>query len=104
MKVLLIDNYDSFTYNLFHYLSSLKCNVDVKRNDNARVDGNLTIHGKTNHIIVTGELINKQDIVNINADFLIKLEDYNIEVPSIMMYKIAEEIVIKVNIELKEIK
>jgi anthranilate synthase/aminodeoxychorismate synthase-like glutamine amidotransferase len=33
MKVLLIDNYDSFTFNLYHYLSSLKLNVDVIRND-----------------------------------------------------------------------
>ena len=33
MKILLIDNYDSFTYNLFHYLSSLKCDVEVCRND-----------------------------------------------------------------------
>ena len=33
MKVLLIDNYDSFTYNLFHYLEALKCKVDVIRND-----------------------------------------------------------------------
>ena len=24
MKILLIDNYDSFTFNLYHYLSSLK--------------------------------------------------------------------------------
>ena len=33
MKILLIDNYDSFTFNLFHYLSSLKTKVDVIRND-----------------------------------------------------------------------
>jgi len=33
MKILLIDNYDSFTYNLYHYLSALKCQVDVFRND-----------------------------------------------------------------------
>ena len=33
MKILLIDNYDSFTFNLFHYISSLKVNVDVVRND-----------------------------------------------------------------------
>ena len=33
MKIILIDNYDSFTFNLFHYLSSLKVSVDVVRND-----------------------------------------------------------------------
>ena len=33
MKIILIDNYDSFTFNLYHYLSSLKTNVDVIRND-----------------------------------------------------------------------
>ena len=33
MKILLIDNYDSFTYNLFHYLSALKTKVQVFRND-----------------------------------------------------------------------
>ena len=38
MKILLIDNYDSFTYNLYHYLSSLKCNVDVFRNDKIKIE------------------------------------------------------------------
>ena len=33
MKIILIDNYDSFTFNLYHYLSSLKVKVDVVRND-----------------------------------------------------------------------
>ncbi len=33
MKILLIDNYDSFTYNLFHYISKFKKKVDVVRND-----------------------------------------------------------------------
>ena len=31
--LLLIDNYDSFTYNLFHYLGELGADVIVKRND-----------------------------------------------------------------------
>jgi len=38
MKILLIDNYDSFTYNLYHYLSSLKCNVVVYRNDKITIN------------------------------------------------------------------
>ena len=33
MKILLIDNYDSFTFNLYHYISSLNTKVDVIRND-----------------------------------------------------------------------
>jgi anthranilate synthase component 2 len=35
--LLLIDNYDSFTYNLFHYLGQLGAEVDVKRNDEISV-------------------------------------------------------------------
>jgi anthranilate synthase component 2 len=38
MKVILIDNYDSFTYNLVHYLEQLDCLVDVIRNDDPRLD------------------------------------------------------------------
>jgi anthranilate synthase component II len=32
-KVLLIDNYDSFTYNLMHYLQDIGADVEVVRND-----------------------------------------------------------------------
>ncbi|PHS02476.1 MAG: aminodeoxychorismate/anthranilate synthase component II [Leeuwenhoekiella sp.] len=33
LKILVIDNYDSFVYNLVHYLEDLDCEVTVKRND-----------------------------------------------------------------------
>lgn len=33
MKLIVIDNYDSFTYNLVHYFEELGCKVTVKRND-----------------------------------------------------------------------
>tara|TARA_B100000029_G_scaffold89670_1_gene79349 strand:+ start:673 stop:1245 length:573 start_codon:yes stop_codon:yes gene_type:complete len=49
MKIILIDNYDSFTFNLYHYLSSLKTNVDVFRNDK----------------------INSKDILNSNYDKIV---------------------------------
>jgi anthranilate synthase/aminodeoxychorismate synthase-like glutamine amidotransferase len=38
MRVLVVDNYDSFTYNLVHYLGELGCELDVVRNDAADVD------------------------------------------------------------------
>ena len=33
MKILLFDNYDSFTYNLLHILKELGADVEVHRND-----------------------------------------------------------------------
>ncbi|MFO1067265.1 MAG: aminodeoxychorismate/anthranilate synthase component II [Geminicoccaceae bacterium] len=36
--LLLIDNYDSFTYNLYHYLGELGARVEVRRNDALSVD------------------------------------------------------------------
>ena len=38
MKVLLLDNYDSFTYNLYQYLGELGAEVEVFRNDQLTVD------------------------------------------------------------------
>jgi anthranilate synthase/aminodeoxychorismate synthase-like glutamine amidotransferase len=38
MRVLVIDNYDSFTYNLVQYLGELGAEVEVVRNDKATVD------------------------------------------------------------------
>ena len=36
--ILLIDNYDSFTYNLYHYLGELGADVRVYRNDEISLD------------------------------------------------------------------
>ena len=38
MKVLMIDNYDSFTYNLVQYLGELGAEVEVVRNDQISID------------------------------------------------------------------
>ena len=38
MKILVIDNYDSFTYNLVQMLGSFDCKLIVKRNDEINLD------------------------------------------------------------------
>jgi anthranilate synthase component 2 len=38
MAILVIDNYDSFTYNLVHYLGELGAQLTVRRNDKISVD------------------------------------------------------------------
>jgi anthranilate synthase component 2 len=40
---LLIDNYDSFTYNLWHYLGELGAEVEVRRNDSLSVEQALAL-------------------------------------------------------------
>ena len=48
MRVLLVDNYDSFTYNLAHLFGSAGAHVDVIRNDDPRlVDGVLANYDAT---------------------------------------------------------
>ena len=50
-KIILIDNYDSFTFNLYHYLASLKVNVDVIRND--KITSNDILKKKYNKIVIS---------------------------------------------------
>ncbi len=51
MKVLLIDNYDSFTFNLFHYISSFNIKVDVVRND--KINSKEIIKKKYDKIVIS---------------------------------------------------
>jgi anthranilate synthase/aminodeoxychorismate synthase-like glutamine amidotransferase len=49
--VLLIDNYDSFTYNLAQYFGELGAEVVVHRNDQITLDGIATL--KPSHIVIS---------------------------------------------------
>ena len=51
MKILLIDNYDSFTYNLYHYISKFKNNVEVIRND--KIDSKTIFKSKYDKIVIS---------------------------------------------------
>jgi anthranilate synthase component 2 len=51
MKVLMIDNYDSFTYNLVQYLGELNAEVEVVRNDQISVEEILA--NNASHIMIS---------------------------------------------------
>ena len=51
MKVLMIDNYDSFTYNLVQYLGELGATVEVVRNDQVSVDA--VCNSDASHIMLS---------------------------------------------------
>ena len=68
------------------------------------VEGDLTIHGKTNKVKLAGNLYQENNTVNISSNFTVMLEDYDVKIPKLVMYKIAEMIDIKVAIQLKKIE
>ena len=51
MRILLIDNYYSFTYNLFHCISKIRKNVEVIRND--KIDGKTILKRKYGKIVIS---------------------------------------------------
>jgi anthranilate synthase/aminodeoxychorismate synthase-like glutamine amidotransferase len=53
MRTLVVDNYDSFTYNLVQYLGELGAEVEVVRNDHATVD-ELLLRGYDRVIVSPG--------------------------------------------------
>jgi anthranilate synthase/aminodeoxychorismate synthase-like glutamine amidotransferase len=53
MRILVVDNYDSFTYNLVQYLGELGAEVEVVRNDHARVD-DLLLRGYDRVVVSPG--------------------------------------------------
>ena len=73
-------------------------------NNNATVEGKLTIHGITNKITANGSFVNNGDFISIVAYLSVRLDDYNIKIPTILMYKIAENIKVNIDIKLKSNK
>ncbi len=51
MRVLVLDNYDSFTYNLVQYLGELGAEVEVYRNDAISVEGALS--GRYERLVIS---------------------------------------------------
>jgi hypothetical protein len=79
--------------------------IDFKKEGSypAIVEGDLTIHGVKKAVSSTGTIKVKKDGINVESDFDIKLNDFEIEIPSLVADKIAKQISIKVNCAYKPI-
>jgi anthranilate synthase/aminodeoxychorismate synthase-like glutamine amidotransferase len=66
MRVLVIDNYDSFTYNLVQYLGELGAELEVVRNDRATVD-DLLVRGHDRVIVSPGPCTPNQAGISLDA-------------------------------------
>jgi anthranilate synthase/aminodeoxychorismate synthase-like glutamine amidotransferase len=63
--ILLIDNYDSFTYNLYQYLCELGAEVEVRRNDEITVDEARAM-GAERIVVSPGPCTPKQAGISVN--------------------------------------
>jgi anthranilate synthase/aminodeoxychorismate synthase-like glutamine amidotransferase len=66
LRVLVLDNYDSFTYNLVQYLGELGASVEVVRNDHATVD-ELLVRGYDRVIVSPGPCTPNEAGVSLEA-------------------------------------
>ncbi len=84
--------------------STFSGKITKKKDENVVVEGYLTIHGKRQLINVNGTFSKIDDVILMQSSFNIKLVDYDIDIPKLVMYKIAEEIMINVKLELNQIR
>ena len=75
--------------------------LDLSVMQNLVVNGSLSMHGisKDAQMKATTQMIN--DELHISSTFDVALEDYDIDIPKIMMYKIAEVIQVVVDMKLQ---
>ncbi len=67
----------------------------------AEVDGKLTIHGVTKDVKTKGTINIIKDGISIYVKFKIQIKDYDIKIPGAVAGKIAEEVEITVDADLK---
>lgn len=64
---------------------------------NVTVTGTLNVHGVEQPRTITGKLIVANGTIQLISDFKVKIADHKIEVPKLVLAKIAEEISVAVN-------
>jgi polyisoprenoid-binding protein YceI len=98
------ENYlETDSYPLTHFKGKIiNSNVTNDTTISVEAKGVIFIHGIEQPLILTANLINKTDGYRIQANFIVKLSDFKIEIPSIMFYKINENMDLQLDFYVKE--
>lgn len=62
--------------------------------------GTIQVHGVSKQIEILVELSNKEGVIYLSGNFVLKPEDFNIKIPKIVRYKIAEKVFINLDFKL----
>ena len=69
-----------------------------QNDDRVYLEGVLEFHGIKQNLKVEGEIESLEDHIKINMDFIIKLSDFEIKRPSLLLRKVEEEILVEINL------
>lgn len=96
------ENYmESDKYPKASFTGTIVENVDFSKDGTYQVNakGKLNIHGVTVERTIPATIITKAGKPSISSKFTVKLVDHKIEIPTIVMKKVAEEVYITINID-----
>ena len=98
------ENYmESDKYPKAYFSGTIQNFTGVELNSNSSemlVEGKLTIHGVSRNISEKILIKRNGKSIAINSNFIVKSEDYQIEVPKILFQKIAREVQVAINLDL----
>ena len=92
---------ERFNFYFIGHISDFQT-LDLTSQQTLYVSGEFFLHGITKNISVIATLFEESQHLKLNASFVIKLEDYDIDIPTVVMYKIAEEIEIDIRMQLNK--
>ncbi|MEQ9310705.1 MAG: YceI family protein [Balneolaceae bacterium] len=71
--------------------------VDLQQEQDVTVEGVFKIHGKEQNVVISGTLTPEGNTLKLTAGWILKLEDYEIEPPSLLFIKVDQEQEIEIN-------
>ena len=78
--------------------------LDLSDKQVVQVKGQMTMHGVDQSINVEASVWMQDEELHLISKFGVKLADYQIDIPKIVMYNIAEEVVVTVQMQLSKVK
>lgn len=84
------------------FTGSLQSEFDAESTEPQQVvvEGEFTVHGETREINIEGQMQMQDDRLHLEAEWVLLLEDYNIEPPGILFYRVDSEQEIRIEAEL----
>lgn len=93
---------ESEKYPMSTFKGRINEQIDLTQNGayNVTVTGKLNIHGVEQDRTITGIITVKDGSIHVSSDFIVKVADHKIEIPKLVVKKVAEEIAVKVEVDL----